>query len=237
MDIITCFYYSDNKNRQQELESVLLENLNNNFINNIHLFMEIKDSDIFLKSEFINNPNYNKIIIVNFNNQPKYPDLFIYSSKIKNKICCISNSDIRISIENNYLNLLDRLYNNKLIYFLTRHESDLSCPLINNFGGSHDAFIFHSDTVYYDIINLDLSSIDYKQNTSGIEALLTLFFIETLNYKIMNPCYQIKLIHYHKSQYRSWQKFDNKIVGYTYPTLIPGYPGIYNKYMIYPCII
>lgn len=237
MDIITCFYYSDNKNRQEELESVLLENLNSCFINNIHLFMEERDFNIFLKSEFIKTPNYNKIIMVNCNRQPKYADLFIYSSKINNKICCICNSDIKITIENNNLNLLERLYNSKTIYFLTRHESDLSCYLINNFGGSHDAFIFHSDTICHEIKNLDLSFIDYKQNTSGIESLLTLFFIEKLNYVILNPCYQIKIIHYHKSEDRSWSKFDNKIVGYTHQTPIPGYTGIYNKYMIYPCRI
>ena len=160
---------------------------------------------------------------------------FIYSSKLENRICCLCNSDIEFKIKNR--SLLDRLNNNNLIYFLTRREVDGSKYLIDNFGGSHDAFIFHSNRLKKNIANKDLSFINYIQNTSGIEALLTIFFIEKLKYKIKNPCFQIKLIHHHKSNIRLWQKKENKPIGYTSKLPKKNYSNgeIHCKYIISPC--
>lgn len=233
MDIINCFYYSPNKERQQEIEYTLNSNLNKNFINNIHLFIKKKDYDIFINSNFTGHANYNKIIPVLFEGQPTYPELFTYSCNLKNIICCICNSDIEFIIEN--INILQKVNNENIIYFITRHEYDDSSPLINNYEGSHDAFIFHSDTMKKNIENKDLNFINYKQNTMGIEALLTIYFIEQLKYTIFNPCFQIKLIHHHKSNVRIWNKTLSPRVGYTSLQQRPGSPGIHNKYMIYPC--
>lgn len=237
MDIIQSFYYSTDNNRQLEIEDVLNKNLNKDFVKKIHLFILKTDCDLFIKSIFITHKNYNKITLVIFEGQPKYPDLFKYGSQLKDKICCICNSDIEFIIENTDIRLLEELYNNKVIYFLTRHEYDMSYPLIINFGGSHDGFIFHSNTLHNTIGNIDFSFINYKQNTSGIEALLTIFFIEQLNYKILNPCLQIKLIHHHQSHVRIWNRIgiEQKIVGYTHPTPIRSDSGVHNKHMIYPC--
>jgi hypothetical protein len=237
MDIIQSFYYSSNNNRQQEIEHALNSNLKKDFVNRIHLFIEENDYELLINSTFITHENYNKITLVKFEGQPKYPDLFKYGSELEDKICCICNTDIEFNIENNDIQLLGQLYNEKMIYFLTRHEYDMSCPLINNFGGSHDAFIFHSNTLYSTINNTDLSFINYIQNTSGIEALLTIFFIEQLNYKIFNPCFQIKLIHHHQSQVRLWNKTvaGRKIVGYTSPTPLNVNWGVHNKHKICPC--
>lgn len=237
MDIIQSFYYSSDSIRQKEIEHALHSNLNKDFVKGIHLFIEEKDYDLFIKSVFITHEKYNKITLVKFEGQPKYPDLFKYGSDLEDRICCICNSDIEFSIENTDMRLLEQLYNNKVIYFLTRHEYNMSFPLITNFGGSHDAFIFHSNTLRSTINNIDFSFINYIQNTSGIEALLTIFFIEQLNYKIFNPCFQIKLIHHHQSQVRLWNRTTTgqKIVGYTYPTPLNVNWGIHNKHMSYPC--
>ena len=43
MEIIQSFYYSSNKERQQEIEYTLFKNLEKKFVNNIHLFIEKKD--------------------------------------------------------------------------------------------------------------------------------------------------------------------------------------------------
>lgn len=224
MDIIQSFYHSPNPIRQQELEYTLNQNLNKSYVNCIHLFVEEDD----YHTRFY----HDKIIWVKFQGQPKYPDLFQYASQLEDKIACICNSDIEFNIEK--IELLDKLYNDKVIYFLTRHEYDMSYPLITQFGGSHDAFIFHSNTLRSSIHNMDLTYIDYIQNTSGIEALLTIFFIEQLNYTLFNPCFQIILIHHHKSQVRLWNQRGNKIVGYTHPTRLNVRWGVHNKYMSYP---
>jgi hypothetical protein len=234
MDIIQSFYYSSNNVRQKEIDYTLFRNLNKVFVNKIHLFIEDSDFNLFITSDFNTHINYKKINLVKYKGQPKYPDLFRYCSDLKNTICCICNSDIEFNIENKDTLLLQQLYNNKSIYFLTRHEYNMSCPLITNFCGSHDAFIFHSDTLKTEIELKDLNYINYIQNTNGIEALLTIFFIEQLNYKILNPCFQIQLIHHHKSNVRLWEK-DSKCVGYTYPRPLKNKLNIHNKYMIKPC--
>jgi len=236
MEIFQSFYYSTIAYRQKEIEYTLNKNLNNDVVKYIHLFIEDNDYVLFNKSIFITHDNYNKIKLVNFKGQPTYKDLFTYCSKLINTICCICNSDIEFRIEQNDIRLLDNLYNKKLIYFLTRHEHDMSCPLIKKFGGSHDAFIFHSNMLQCNLNNTDLSFINYIQNTSGIEAILTLFFIEHLNYNILNPCYQIKLIHHHSSRVRLWNKTQTgkRIIGYTSLKPLNLKHGVHNKHMIYP---
>jgi hypothetical protein len=224
MDIIQSFYHSPNHSRQQELEYALQQNLNKPYVKCMHLFVEECDYPRIFQ--------HYKIKWVKFEGQPKYPDLFKYASQLENTISCICNSDIELNIEQ--IELLEKLYNDKVIYFLTRHEYNMTCPLITHFGGSHDAFIFHSNTLRSIIHTMDFSFINYIQNTNGIEALLTIFFIQ-LNYKILNPCFQIVLVHHHKSQVRLWANHGKKTVGYTHPTPLNVDWGVHNKYMIYPC--
>jgi len=241
MIIVCSFYYSSNKNRQQELEYTLMQNLNKEFVDEIHLFIEEKDYELFCRSNFVQNDNYHKIHCVKKNNQPTYPDLLNYCSTMKNKICCICNSDIEISIDKNEENIFNNLHNNPTLFLLSRHEYDMSSPQITNYQGSHDALIFHSDTLLNALLNalnnnIDLSFINYIQNTSGIEALLIIFFIEKLNYKLLNPCLQIKLIHHHKSNIRLWNTGNKNPVGYSSPHRLPHVNwGVHCKYMIHPC--
>lgn len=234
MEIIQSFYYSQNASRQIELEHALTQNLSKIFIDHIHLFITDNDYNIFIKSNYINNENFHKIIFAKFENQPTYPQLFTYCSKMQDKICCICNSDIEFNISNENLFLIEKLRNNKLMYFLTRHEYNMKKPLIDSFGGSHDAFIFHSDML--NVNDIDLSYINYIQNTVGIEALLTIFFIERLQFQILNPCLQIILIHHHNSNVRIWSHAHKPPVGYTHATLETG-PGVHNRHMIIPKLI
>jgi hypothetical protein len=50
MDIIQSFYYSSDNIRQKEIEHALNSNLNKDFVKGIHLFIEEKDYDLFIKS-------------------------------------------------------------------------------------------------------------------------------------------------------------------------------------------
>ena len=233
MEIIQSFYYSPNEQRQQEIEYTLTENLNKSFVNKIHLFIEDKDIEQFNGSQYASNT---KINVVHHNSQPTYPELFHYGCTLNNVICCICNSDIEFRINNDDLFLLNRLNDKRELYLLTRHEHDLTKPQIDTYRGSHDAIVFHSNTFNKAIENMNLSYINYIQNTSGIEALLTIFFIEHITYKVTNPCYQIILVHNHRSQVRLWNAVHKAPVGYTHPTNI-GLPGVHNSHMIRPCTI
>jgi len=231
MELLTSFYYTKNQKRQEELITTLKKNLSKQFIHKIHLYITETDYKKFINSDFKNDKNYDKIDFIIKNYQPKYKELFEVACEYNDKIIAICNSDIEFSISN--LDILNKLDDS--CYFLTRHEYDMTHPLITNFGGSHDAFIFKSDILKDKIKNKDLSYIDYIQNTPGIEALLTIFCIEKLNYKILNPCFEIKLLHHHKSAYRTYNSA--KPIGYTWPYPLGGIYAntIWCKYMFYPC--
>jgi len=232
MELLTSFYYPKNKQREKELIITLKKNLSKKFIHKIHLYITENDYIRFKEGEFKNDSNYNKINILIRNYQPTYKELFRVASEFDNKIICICNSDIEFDIPN--IAILNKLKDN-MCYFLTRHESDNTHPLIDVFGGSHDAFIFKSDILKKKIKDKDLSYVNYIQNTPGIEALLTIYFTEKLDYKIFNPCFEIKLLHHHTSSYRTYNT--RNPIGHTWPHKLGGIYAntIWCKYMIYPC--
>ena len=92
---------------------------------------------------------------------------------------CILNSDIELIIKNE--SILKEL-NKSSCFFLTRHEVDNTRPLIDNFCGSHDAYLFNSNVLNKKIQNLDnedeLNYINFKQNTFGIESFEELSFVK-----------------------------------------------------------
>jgi hypothetical protein len=219
-----------------EIIAALNLNLLNEKISEIHLFITNEDH-LKLKSDLnlrMNLPNIEKIKLIISDKQPTYFDLFGYAAFIENKYICICNSDIEVKINNDGYHLLSRyLLNTNCIFFITRNEVDGTRGLIDSFCGSHDAFIFHSDMLKSKIDLL--SDLNYIQNTQGIEAILTIIFIEKLRYYIYNPCYQIPIVHHHSSNSRPWKVSDN-CVGYTSKNKL-NLSGVHNSYMIYPVIL
>lgn len=125
----------------------------------------------------------------------------------------ITNSDIYITDCD--INLLNQLDTNT-VYALTRHEYDLSCPLIDKYQGSHDAFIFMSP-----INDIFLKNVQHVQCVWGSENVL-LYELSKANIKLFNPCKQIKIIHLHKSELRESNRIRiNKE----------------RSHMVYPCVI
>ena len=195
INIITSFYVSKSIERQKEINNSLTNNLIFSSVKNKHLFVDNKESSNYLLQHFSTNQNYIKIKTINLGRQPFYSDLFEYANLLENEICMICNSDIWLSnIENN---ILINILNNNLIYSLTRHENDLSCPLINDYRGSHDAFIFKSS-----LTNDIIKHLKFYQNIWGSENVV-LYELKKYGYKILNPCKQIIIIHEHKSNIRN----------------------------------
>ena len=90
----------------------------------------------------------------------------------------ISNSDIWLkSVED--AKLLDYMRSQQsLMYSITRYEFDTTCPLIDTYRGSHDAFIFKSP-----VSETILKHIKFPQNVWGSENVL-LYEINKLKYTI-----------------------------------------------------
>lgn len=187
LNLITSFYVSKtNSLRNMDLERSLKNNIQSEYIERIHLFV---DDDFALKrlesSEFLSD----KIVIIGITQQPLYSDLVSYANTLPNKLCMISNSDIWLhSILN--IDLLVNMSKSD-IYALTRHESDMTSPLIDEYRGSHDVFIFHSP-----LCESIIKHIKFPQNVWGSENVL-LYEFDKLKYNLSNPCRQIKIIHEH----------------------------------------
>ena len=200
INIISTFYvskYSSNLDslRTKELETSLINNISSPFVEKIHLFVDDNDSLIRL-NELTNNSD--KIVIIAVGIKPKYSNFFNYIiNNLNDKICMITNSDIYLFECN--LNLIDRLKNEKICYALSRYEYDMSCYQIDNYGGSHDCYIFNSKFINGKIIN---QHTDFYQNFPGIETHIIKNFCDN-NFQVFNPCKQVKIVHLHKTQLRN----------------------------------
>ena len=193
INLITSFYLSKNIERQKELDDTLINNNNSLYISKIHLFLDNEECSEYL-NKLINDRS--KIVIIKIGNQPLYSDLFQYANTLPNEICMISNSDIWLKeIKKDYLiNTLQQQHN--IVYSLTRHEHDNSCPLIDNYLGSHDVFMFKSP------INSNIiKRINHPQNVWGSENVL-LYELQKFS-RIYNPCRSIIIVHEHKSGERN----------------------------------
>ena len=192
LNLITSFYTSTSASRNAELEKALIKNIQSEYIERIHLFI---DDDVSLEKLKDEKFATDKIEIIKICKQPLYSDLVSYANLLVNKLCFIANSDIWInSVEN--IRLLNDMKKCE-IYALTRYESDMTSPLIDKYQGSHDAFIFHSP-----IPESIIKHIQFPQNVWGSENVL-LYEVNKLKYIIKNPCFQIKIVHEHMSNERN----------------------------------
>ena len=196
INIITSFFISKLNNpnielRNNEIVDTLRRNLASPYVDTIHLFIDDYDSYNKLKILFNKYLANGKIIVASLNNgMPLYYDFFNYANTMLNdKMCMITNSDIYIHTCD--INLLSILKDNS-VYALTRHEYDLSCPLIHDYHGSHDSFIFTSP------LNISIENFRFPQNVWGSENKL-LELLYTQNILIKNPCKQIIIVHLHQS--------------------------------------
>jgi len=204
INLISTFYLSKynsslDDERTDELIQALINNLNSDIIEKIHLFID--DNDTFEKLNEIksNNINSHKIVSINIKHQPTYHDFFNYIlNNLPNHICMISNSDIYVHSYD--INLLKLLAYEKYCYALTRYEYDMTHPLIDNYFGSHDCYIFNSKYLDNRII---CENTNFKQNLLGIETRIIKSFCE-LGFKVFNPCKQIKIVHLHKTNLRNY---------------------------------
>lgn len=197
INLITSFYIIKNANtlqlekRNNELINALIYNINNPLIEKIYLYID----DIYSLNKAIELNKNNKIHIIEVGKQPLYSDLFEYAiNNLENKICMIANSDIYLydcDIE-----CLNNINNN--IFSLSRFENDLTCPIIDKKWGSYDAFIFKSP-----LNKSILESMKHKQNVAGSDDNIVNILVDN-NYKLYNPAFQIKIVHLHESDYRTY---------------------------------
>ena len=198
INLITSFYIIDETDetnekilqRNNEILECLYQNLNNDLIEKIHLYVD----NITALNKALEIDKNNKIIVVNIGNQPTYYDMFKYSiDNLKDSICMISNSDIYLYKCD--IKVLEKLEDN--IFALSRHEHDLICKVIGF--GSHDAFMFRPCYLNYEI----LQDMHHKQNIAGSDDNIVNILCDN-GFKLYNPCFEIMLVHLHFSNIRTY---------------------------------
>ena len=170
--------------------------------------------------------------------QPLYSHLFDYCDRIlRGKICMVCNADIFLppSFAANDVKLLMETAdarNRRVVLALTRYESEggvemynanaraterggtgWSSPLIDDYRGSHDAFIFRSP-LGKDFTN----SVQHRQNCYKAENIVV---HELLSHGccVVNPCKSVRIVHLHEADVRQWlPSVDEERYGRAYPT-------------------
>ena len=197
LNIITSFYVPKHKERTLELRKSLQNNINHEHVENIYLFLD-KNEDKKYIDENINDPK-NKIIIYRIGKQPTYSELFKCANKCENKSCMVTNSDIWLyPFTDTSKKLIDLLNNNKnLVYILARHEHDLISSEVNK-GIAFDSFIIKNN------INQNiLKNLNFFQNRLGSEHVVKGHLLKG-KYKLYSPSKDLKIIHEHKSEVRTY---------------------------------
>ena len=195
INLITSFYIIKNNDRisqqrNNELLECLYNNINNNNICKIHLYVD--DNDALNKAIQLNKNN--KLHIINIGKQPLYSDMFEYAiDNLKDEIVMICNSDVYLYKCD--LNVLSKLGSN--VYALSRHERNLKCTVYG--APSYDAFIFYPKYLNKNI----LKNTQHLQNIIGADNSIINNIID-LNLNLYNPCFEIMIIHLHDSDLRTY---------------------------------
>jgi len=193
--LITSYYLTNNIDRQIEIETCLINNLNNNMLKKIYLLND-KHYDL----NFSDNENKIIQIIVDDDNKKRLSFDYVINfinSNLKDEICILSNSDIYF--DDTLILLKNYNFNNKF-FGLTRYDNN---KLIYK-ADSQDSWFFKSP------LNIDLSKCNFKFGHPGCDNRLA-FIVKESEYEVINPCYSIKTHHLHKSKFRTYNE-KNRVV-------------------------
>jgi hypothetical protein len=207
MILITTYYTTVNKDRNNEINKCLKKNFENKYIKKIYL---LNNSNYNI--DFIDN-NKSKIIQIiisnDINYKLKYNDAILFINEyLNNEICILSNSDIYFNetlmlinnqnIINNFFALLryDEDENENLTIF-KRHDIPRD--------DSQDCWIFKSP------LNVDLDKLNFSLGTLGCDSIFA-SIVNDSGIKLSNPSLDIVSIHVHNTEFRTYSDV-NRIHG------------------------
>ena len=186
MILITSYYKTHNKERNEEIDFVLEKNVNSGIFERI---VCVCDS--------IHRPKIKSQILEIFSieNRPTYDDFFSIGNRYHGKIIVLSNTDI---FYDDSLCESKNLLKEARILALTRYEYDMKNKTSTMEMGcdSQDSWIYKSP--------IDISGIDTSFNL-GIPGCDNRIAHElSLKYRVINPSLTIKTHHVHESDYRTY---------------------------------
>lgn len=200
MILITTFYIPNNKEREKEINKCLQKNGENPFIEKIFLL-----NDKIYNLPFQEEATKIRQIVINssINYKLRFDDAINFinnSEECKNKYCILSNSDIYF--DNSLININNTTISNNVFALLRYDESPNGVHSLYSENGSprsnsQDCWIFKSP------LKIDTTRIDFEFGTLGCDNVFANVIYSSGIY-ISNPCYDIKSIHLHSSNFRTY---------------------------------
>lgn len=199
MNLVIEYFNSHNHMRNGEYLYCLHQNLANEYIENVYLFME-DDAELNFESP--------KIKRVTLDKRPTYKDLFEYCNENMNgEICIVSNADIIFDETIRYFKSL-RMENQ--FYALSRWEISTNDgksweiePYDN--AASQDCWIFRTPVLTSD-------NMDYTMGKPGCDNRIT-YDMRELGYTCRNPGKKVVTVHFHPTNFRSYHPNDDRVPG------------------------
>ena len=199
MNLIIEYFQSRNHIRNGEYLYCLHQNIGVDEIDSIHIFVE-EGSDLNFDS-----PKIKKIVV---KERPTYKDLFEYCNKhMKNEICIVANADI---IFDDTLRFFESLDMTKQFYALSRWEISTNDgknweiePFEN--AASQDVWIFKTPVLTSDQMN-------YTMGKPGCDNKIP-YHMRELGYTCRNPGKKVVTIHFHVSNFRTYNVKDDRVPG------------------------
>jgi len=199
LNLIIEYFQSKNHIRNGEYLYCLHENIGIDEINNIYIFVE-EGSDLNFDS-----PKIKKIVT---KERPTYQDLFEYCNEhMKDEICIVANADI---IFDDTLRYFESLNMEKQFYGLSRWEISTNDgknweiePYDN--AASQDVWIFKTPVLTSDDMN-------YTMGKPGCDNKI-FYHMRQLGYTCRNPGKKVITIHFHISNFRTYDWNNDRIPG------------------------
>jgi len=199
MNLVIEYFNSLNHMRNGEYLYCLHQNLSNEYIENIYLFME-EDAELNFDS-----PKIKKILV---DKRPTYQDIFEYCNQnMKDKICIVANADIIFDDTLRYFKSIDM---EKVFYAITRWEISTGDgknweiePFDN--AASQDAWVFKTPVLTSD-------DMDYTMGVPGCDNKIA-YHMRDLGYVCRNPGKKVITIHFHISNFRTYSPTDDRVPG------------------------
>lgn len=205
MNLLIEYFRSDDYQRHSEYLTCIHENLENQYIKRIYVFIS-DDSKLNFKSD--------KIEIIQREERPTYKDLFEFcNTNLKNEICIISNADIILDDTLSYVK--DANLDNVFVA-LTRWEVFCEnrewCIAPFNNSSSQDVWMFKAPITTNDEMKFTLGKPGCDNKIAKIMA--------DIDYEVRNPANQIVASHFHLSGHRTYDWKDDRVPG-PYLCLVP----------------
>ena len=199
MNLLLEYFNSSNHMRNGEYLYCLHQNLGNDLIENVYLFME-EDTELNFES-----PKIKKVIS---KDRPTYESLFKFCNEnLKGEICVIANADI---IFDDTLRHFKSINMDKTFYALSRWEISSGDgknweiePYENP--ASQDSWIFKAPIAVSEKMN-------YTMGKPGCDNKIT-YHMRELGYTCRNPGKKVVTIHFHPTNWRTYHPNDDRIPG------------------------